>query len=315
VRPASSRRTLATLAGTAVAALVACATATTEDVGSGEGDSGGASGASVTGGKSGTTGGASALGGTGATPSGGTNATGGTATGGTATGGTNATGGTATGGTSTGGSSPFGGSAGVGGSSSGGKGGTSGAAATGGTAGAGGAGGAGGGILEPPSGACATNSTLALSYKANQTGDAIGFDLKLTNTGTAPIPANELEFHYYISQEESAWQERVLDVYAIQGSTYSDMKTTGTVSVDALMPALGSQTHVVRIRQTATASLSNATNAYLQLTVRLQPNPSAPNQTQTDDFSYDAAHTLLAAWDHVAVFVNGTLAFGCTPEP
>ena len=193
------------------------------------------------------------------------------------------------------------------------------AAGSGGTAGSGasgaaGAGGSGGGIVVPPTGECAMNPTLALSYKANQTGDAIGFDLKLTNSGTAPIPSNAIEFQYYISQEESAWQERVLDVYAIQGANYTDLKTTGTVSVDALMPALGAQTHLVRIRQTGTAPLLPGTASYLQLTVRLQPNPSAPNQVQSDDFSYDATHTALSAWDHVAVFVSGVLAFGCTPE-
>jgi hypothetical protein len=200
----------------------------------------------------------------------------------------------------------------------------SGSAGAGGTAGQGGASGAGGGsagaggsagsIVVPPTGECEMNSTLELRYKANQTGDSIAFDLRLANLGAAPIAANLIEFQYYISQEESAWQDSVLDVYAIQSSNYMDIKTTGMVTVDPLMPALGTQTHVVRIRQTGGALLPPGMTSYLQLTARLQPSPSSPNQDQTNDFSYDAAHTTLAAWDQIAVFVNGALAWGCTPE-
>ena len=109
-------------------------------------------------------------------------------------------------------------------------------------------------------------------------------------------------------------QDKVLDVYAIQSGNYTDLKTTGTVTVDPLMPALGMQTHVVRIRQTSGGLLPPGATNYLQLTARLQPNPAAPNQMQTNDFSYDAAHMTLGAWDHIAVFVNGVLSFGCTPE-
>jgi len=302
--------------------LIACATATREDLPSGEGDSGsgGASGSSASGGATSggvTSGGTAGTATGGASGKGGTD-TGGSDTGGSSTGGTSGKGGTDTGGTSgattgggagKGGASPFGGASGMP------AGGTGGKAGSGGVAGAsGGAGGSAGTTVVPPTGECAMSPTLALSYKVNQTGDAIGFDLKLTNTGPAPIAANQIEFQYYISQEESAWQERVLDVYAIQAGNYMDIKTTGSVTVDPLMPALGAQTHVIRVRQTSGALLAVGTSSYLQLTVRLQPNPSAPNQNQSNDFSYDAAHATLAAWDHVAVFVNGTLAFGCTPE-
>jgi hypothetical protein len=57
-----------------------------------------------------------------------------------------------------------------------------------------------------------------------------------------------------------------------------------------------------------------ASPSYLILTLRLQPNQATPNQDQANDFSYDADHAALAEWDHIAVFVNGTLASGCTPE-
>lgn len=303
------------VASTCLAALIACATATKEDVAVDEGDagSGGKSGASGSGGTS-ASGGTNPSGGTGAT--GGTNGSGGSNTGGTsATGGTGAgmAGASSGGGAGKGGTSPFGGAGGMG-AGSGGKAGAGALGGASGASGAGGAGGSGGGVVVPPTGECAMSSTLDLRYKVNQTGDSIAFDLQLRNMGTAPISANLIEFQYYISQEESAWSDRVLDVYAIQSSTYSDLKTTGSISVDALMPALGTQTHVVRIRQTGGAMLPVGASSYLNITARLQPNPSAPNQNQTNDFSYDAAHATLAAWDHIAVFVDGVLAWGCTPE-
>jgi hypothetical protein len=300
--------------------LAACAKATQEDLPSGGDDSGsgGTSGASASGGTSNPTGGVGASGGV--TPTGGNGASGGTSGkgGSEATGGTSGKGGSdATGGASgssgsgagKGGSAPFGGAGGMSGAGRGG------AAGQGGTGGAGGgAGGAGGGPVDPPTGECAIGSTLELRYKVNQTGDSIAFDLRLTNLGMAPISANQIEFQYYISQEESAWQDRVLDVYAIQSTNYMDLKTTGVITVDPLMPEIGMQTHVVRIRQTGGALLPPGASSYLNITARLQPNPSAPAQVQTNDFSYDAAHTMLALWDQIAVFVNGTLAWGCTPE-
>jgi hypothetical protein len=319
-------RTLRTAWGSTLLLAVACATATQEDPstpGGGEGGSGGSGGATPLGGSS--TGGAStggaSTGGSGGTATGGADATGGS----DSTGGTSGKGGSGgdagmSGASGKGGSSPFGGASGMGGS--GGKGGASGAGAGGksgaggmsGAGGAGGAGGSGGSVVVPPTGECAMNPTLALQYKVNQTGDSIAFDLKLTNSGAAPIAANTIEFQYYISQEESSWQDKTLDVYAIQSGNYMDLKTTGTITVDPLMPALGMQTHVIRIKQTSGGLLPPGATNYLQLTARLQPNPAAPNQMQTNDFSYDAAHMTLGAWDHIAVFVNGVLSFGCTPE-
>ena len=47
----------------------------------------------------------------------------------------------------------------------------------------------------------------------------------------------------------------------------------------------------------------------------MQPNDyNPPDQVQTNDYSFNAADTTFAVWDHVAIYQGSTLVWGCAPQ-
>jgi hypothetical protein len=64
-----------------------------------------------------------------------------------------------------------------------------------------------------------------------------------------------------------------------------------------------------------TSALTIETGATGTIVWDIQPtNFTAPNQTQSNDYSYDAAHTAFAVWDHVTIYQGTTLVWGCAPQ-
>jgi hypothetical protein len=132
---------------------------------------------------------------------------------------------------------------------------------------------------------------------------------------------NQIEVHYYFSQEEtSGWQARV-DSF-VQRAPDLDLGATSSVSIAELNPRqlsvpTGCQTHFLRIRNDSTHALVPASNAgepYLEFRVTLEPVSSAPpNQSHTNDYSYDVDATAFEQNLHIGVYVCGQLVAGCTP--
>ncbi len=227
-------------------------------------------------------------------------------------------------------------SAGSGGSSVAGAGGASGSAGTagnggsagltisggsGGMAGASGTGGSAGGGSVPVTfsgtpGECAASPTMRVDYKYYDAGKAIHPAVNLVNTGASAVPLAEVELFYFFSQEETAWRNPTLFESATNNpsSAYSSLPGgTTSVGVGTLAEPLVDATHFVRIAFSANVSLQQ--DAWVQLNVNIEPaSYDAPDQDQSNDYSFDSGHGSLAQWDKIAVYQDGTLVWGCVPD-
>jgi hypothetical protein len=155
--------------------------------------------------------------------------------------------------------------------------------------------------------------------------ERLSFDVRLRARGLLsmpdPIPLNQIEVHYYFSQEEtSGWQAQI-DSF-VQRAPDLDLGATSTISVVELVlrqnsTSGGCQSHFIRIRNESAHELAIQTaggEPYLEFRVTLVPtNPAAPNQTHTNDHSYDGTNTDFDPNTGLAVYVCGQLVSGCSP--
>ena len=271
--------------------LVACATAQDSNL---PGGSGGGAGGSISGGTPGASGSKSAFGGgTGVPTSGGSSALAGA--------------GGSVGGTS---SAAFGGgvtSAGTGGAAIGGAGGASG--------GSSGSAGAGGSAPVFETGVCAENPTMSLSYKTTSVNSQISGVYQFINTSDTPIPVAQLKIRYFFSSEKvGGWTPTIYDT-RLSGGTGGDrdLKTGAALTVVTLPSALEGADTYAELTYTGAATLEKTATGNAQWGMQPVSN-NPPDQNQTNDYSYNAADTVLTVWDHVVIYQGDTLVWGCVPK-
>lgn len=302
--------------------IVACATAQDNSVpGEGTGATGattsgssGASGSLGRGGSNGVAGSNGAFGGSGGMPgSSGSLGNGGAGHAG-AVGSAGATASAGMGGLASGGAGAGGASGGHGGASAGtGAGGA--AAGAGGKVGAAGGGGTGGSAPVFDAGQCAASPTLSLSYKQSNTGQQMTGQYQFANLSDTPIPVASLKIRYFFTNEHSkGWDNHIYDA-KIEGGTggYRALTSGAALAEAPVSPALEGADTYAEVSFTGAATLEKGATA----TVSWDMQPigyDAPFQVQTNDYSFNAADTDFAPWDHVAIYQGDTLVFGCLPK-
>jgi hypothetical protein len=180
-------------------------------------------------------------------------------------------------------------------------------------------------VSQPPIGACGILGTVTLEHRTGEASERLSFDVRLQNNTAGwvmpvSVPVNQIEVHYYLSQEEnSGWQASVESF--VQRGPDVDLRSTSEISVAQLTPTLGThlgyQTHLIRIRNSSAAVLvpaSSAGDPRLEFRVMLSPiNSAPPNQNHANDISYKPAASAFLGNLGMAVFVCGQLVAGCTP--
>lgn len=199
------------------------------------------------------------------------------------------------------------------GSSSGGKGGTAGSSggSTGGKGGAAGPSGGSGPVFE--AGECAVTPTMSLQYQQTSNNvKQIGATFTFVNTSDTPIAVGDLKIRYFFSNEEaSGWKAMVYSAQVDGGTGGYRPLTAGTTVKPLGMSLSGADTYT-EVAFTAGVTLEKGATA--KVSWDMQPNDyNAPDQVQTNDYSYDATATALKTWDHVAIYSGATLVWGCTP--
>lgn len=178
-------------------------------------------------------------------------------------------------------------------------------------------------LTGPHVAACAVAPTVTQEYQVGLATEQLSFGVRLRATGyfDSIVHMNEVEVHYYYSQEETSGFQPSVDSFILQPSGL-DLTSSSEISIVALDPKQsstsgpGCQTHFIRIRNTNTALLPVATQGepYAELHVTLTPNnPAPPNQNHADDHSYVPEAT---NWDQTSllgVYHCGGLTSGCTP--
>jgi hypothetical protein len=177
-------------------------------------------------------------------------------------------------------------------------------------------------VAQPPGPACAVLPSVQQEYQVGLATEQLSFGVRLRASGYfGPVHLNEIEVHYYFSQEETSGFQPTVDSYILHPAG-TELKASSEISIVELAPhqnstsGPGCQTHFIRIRNTSPLELPPASQGapYVELYVTLKPNNSAPpNQDHTNDHSYDPEAT---TWDQTAllgVYHCGNLTSGCTP--
>ena len=199
-----------------------------------------------------------------------------------------------------------------GGSSASGRGGAAGGGGAGGSAGSAGSSGGAAAVFEP--GACADAPTLSLKYQNESTQAAqIAAEYQVSNTSDTPVALGSLIIRYFFSSEEtSGWTPSVFNA-EVKGPGDAYQKAEGTLKVVPLGSKVEGADTYAELTFAAGPMLAKGATAAVKWA--LQPsNYSEPNQVQSNDYSYNAADTAFTVWDHVAIYQDGTLVWGCLPK-
>ncbi len=309
--------------------VVACATAVDQGfVGDADPDSGGshASG-SGSGGKVTATGGSASSGGKTSGSGGKTvNAFGGTASAGTDTGGapdgesgSGGASGSPSGGTASGGKA----GAGTGGKASGGSGGTSaGTAGNGGTS-AGGTAGSGGSTSS--TGECApANSGWVVQYWTDTpAANMPAGNMRIFNDSGQTVNFTSLELRHYFTNEETATLTFTFSTFGhsfpVDPYYQDEVGTNVLSSILAVAPAVTNASHYIRIKFNATPG-SFGPNEWAQVGFYGSLSMYPLKSNQANDYTYIGHATSdpggankNAGWDHVTLYKDGALVWGCEP--
>jgi hypothetical protein len=198
---------------------------------------------------------------------------------------------------------------------------SNGQAGAGGSSGSSGASGsAGSSAGAPPAfdpGACAAAPTFSLKYKGSPDAQKIAAQYQFVNTSDTPVAIASLSIRYFFSNEEtSAWKPTVYNAQIDGGVGYRAI-TEATLKVVPLgSKADGADTYAeLTFAAAKPAGITLEKGATASVSWDLQPtNYEPPAQVQSDDYSYNAAATAFTVWDHVVIYQNDTLVWGCLPK-
>jgi len=186
---------------------------------------------------------------------------------------------------------------------------------SGGTSGTTGSAGSGGTSPVFESGVCASSPSMSLSYKqASNNPKQITAIYQFINTTDTPIPVAQLKIRYFFSNEEtSGWSTMIYDA-KLDGGTVGYRSLAGSaIAVSPLGATVPGADSYIEVSFSSTESLEKG--AIGTVNWDLQPHSyNAPDQVQTDDYSYNAAAVAFTVWDHVVIYQGGNLVWGCTPK-
>jgi hypothetical protein len=156
---------------------------------------------------------------------------------------------------------------------------------------------------------------MSLSYQqASNNSKQISARYQFSNTTDTPIPLAQLKIRYFFSDEEtSGWSTAIYDA-KLDGGTGGYRPLAGSMlAVLPLGTTVPGADSYIELSFSSTTSLEKGATATVSWD--LQPhNYNAPDQVQTDDYSYNAAAVAYTVWEHVVIYQSGNLIWGCTPK-
>jgi hypothetical protein len=163
--------------------------------------------------------------------------------------------------------------------------------------------------------------SVSQEYQVGLATEVLSFGVRLRATGFfGPVHINEIEVHYYYSQEETSGFQPSIDSFILQPAGL-DLTASSEISIVPLdrkqnsSSGPGCQTHFIRIRNSSPVELpSTPGQPYAEVHVTLTPNnPALPNQNHADDHSYVPEATNWTETALLGVYHCGQLTSGCTP--
>jgi hypothetical protein len=166
------------------------------------------------------------------------------------------------------------------------------------------------GILDAPDGtsvATCTSCPLVVQYmttNTSATSSTMSPEFEIFNNGASPEDMTVLTMRYYYTAQGSTSQTFACDYFP-----------GGCGSIEASFVAMGTPTatadHYVQIAFTGGSIPSGMSTGGLQ--TRLYDSTFAVTFNQSMDYSFNASDTAFAPWDHITLYVSGSLVYGVEP--
>jgi hypothetical protein len=138
---------------------------------------------------------------------------------------------------------------------------------------------------------------------ASTTGD-IALHVEIANNGTSDENLSALTLRYWFTADGSASQAFACD-YAVVGCGDVQAKFAAMAA-----PAAAAD-HYLELSFRSGAIAAGASTGEIQ--ARFHDSSYAVTFTQTNDYSFNAADTAYAPWNHITLYRGGTLVFGVEP--
>jgi hypothetical protein len=140
--------------------------------------------------------------------------------------------------------------------------------------------------------------------------------LSIVNNSGQSVPLTELTLRYYYTNEITNTTKIDTNyAHASGGQTYADLTNLISKQSVVLTPAKTNANAYVEIG--FMAGSPNIVSGDVPTEVDWQIHQTDYNQlyTQSNDYSFDASKTSAQAWDHVALYRNGTTLLWGVPPP
>jgi hypothetical protein len=133
----------------------------------------------------------------------------------------------------------------------------------------------------------------------------IGPHLRIVSSALAPIELSALSLRYHFTSEPAP--PLLIEMYTAAAEGTSGYRALPNGSVLAM-----AKDGFVELTFTAAAGLLDAGG---QVTIEIAIHDTGWNGlfNESDDYSFDAAHSSFAAWDHVTLYDGKTLVSGIEP--
>jgi cellulose 1,4-beta-cellobiosidase len=149
---------------------------------------------------------------------------------------------------------------------------------------------------------------LSLHYQAGNVSlndNQIDPHFRLVSTGAAPIPLQQLSARYYFTSEPAP--PLTVEIYGASAEGTSGYRALPAGSVKA-----SAEAGYVELSFTEAAGLIDA-GGQISVEVAIHDTGWSGLFDESDDYSFDAAHTAYAAWDKVTLYAGGELIWGIEP--
>jgi hypothetical protein len=164
------------------------------------------------------------------------------------------------------------------------------------------------GVTDPGPGPTTEVGELSLQYKAGNASlndNQIGPHLKLVSQALAPIDLSTLSIRYYFTSEPAP--PLTIELYNAFADGTSGYRALPSGSVVAT-----AHDAYVELTFTAAAGLLDA-GGQATIEIAIHDTGWAGLFDESNDYSFNAAHSAFGSWDHVTLYDNKTLVWGIEP--
>jgi len=162
--------------------------------------------------------------------------------------------------------------------------------------------------------AVSTTSTLGARYHATSAATSVNQItplISIVNGGTAAVDLSAVKVRYWYTEDGTQAQSYWCDYWGLRSDGQNNCSNVVATFVKMATPTTTADTYLELSFNTAVGSLA-AGQSSNDIQSRFAKSDWS-NFNQSNDFSFDATKTTATDWDHVTLYLSGTLVWGTEP--